>query len=123
MKFLLDVHVSTAIARALAERGHDVARAALSYATASDLELLAIAAHELRIVVTQDRDFSDLIYAFSGPIPPAVIYLRCEPEDQSEMIERILTLLDSPTVQDHMTVLRRSSTRSRPLPKASNENG
>ena len=85
MRFLLDVHINTTLARLLTSNGHDVLRAALKHKRWSDEHLLALAAAEERIVVSQDSDFSELIYAFGKPAPPAVFYIRCEPEQQLDM--------------------------------------
>ncbi|HEX9965005.1 MAG TPA: DUF5615 family PIN-like protein [Allosphingosinicella sp.] len=69
MRFLLDVHIANAIARALEAEGHDVVRAAVAHATWSDPDLLTLAVREDRIIVTEDSDFSDLIYAVGMPRP------------------------------------------------------
>ena len=78
---------------------------------------------EQRIIVTEDSDFSDLVYAFLNPAPPAIIYMRCEPEEQLEMNMRVIEILDSPRLDRHMVVIRRTGTRYRPLPEKSNDHG
>ena len=122
MRFLLDVHIAKAIANALEAEGHDVVRAALDCATWSDADLLALAVREERIIVTEDSDFSDLIYAFGMPPPPAVIYIRCEPEMQPAMAGRVIDTLASGRLDRHMAVIRPSSSRYRPLPRESDSN-
>jgi len=116
LRFLLDVHIAASIARALEAEGHDVVRAAADHATWSDTELLALAVQEERIIVTQDSDFSDLIYAWGMPPPPAIIYIRCEPEAQPAMAGRVIETLASGRLDRHMAVIRPSSSRYRPLP-------
>ena len=122
MRFLLDVHIAKSIATALEAEGHDVVRAALDYATWSDADLLALAVRDERIIVTQDSDFSDLIYAFGMPPPPAIIYIRCEPESQPSMAGRVIDTLASNRLNRHMAVIRPSSSRYRPLPPESDPN-
>jgi uncharacterized protein with PIN domain len=61
LRFLLDVHIGMAIARALEAQGYQVFRAALAHATWTDEELLALAVREDLVIVTQDSDFSDLV--------------------------------------------------------------
>lgn len=119
MRFLLDVHIATAIARALEANGHDIVRAALNHATWTDPDLLALAVRENRIIITQDSDFSDLIYAHGMPPPPGIIYIRCKPEAQAAMTARILDTLASGRLDRHMAVIRPSSSRYRPLPEES----
>lgn len=63
MRLLLDEHFSPEIARRLRDRGHDViaARERTGGLGASDRDLLAIATHEQRAVVTENvADFVEL---------------------------------------------------------------
>ena len=116
MKFLLDVHVAASMGRALADRGHDVLRASEAHADWSDAQLLRLAADEDRIIITEDRDFSNLIYRDKALLPPAVLYLRCGPAEQPAMVERVLLVVANTTIRGHMVVIRRTSIRHRPLP-------
>lgn len=116
MRFLLDVHIANTIAQALESEGHDVLRAALHHASWSDSSLLALAVEDERIIITEDSDFSDLIYALGMSSPLAIIYIRCEPEVQPVMAARVLDTLASGRLDRHMAVIRASSTRYRPLP-------
>ena len=122
MRFLLDVHIGTSFAHALAGRGHDVIRAALAFPTWHDEDLLALAVAEQQIIITQDSDFTDLIYAYGKAAPPAILYLRCEPEELQAMVSRVLDTLDSARFYGHMTVIRRADTRYRPFPGKSETN-
>jgi predicted nuclease of predicted toxin-antitoxin system len=122
LRFLLDVHIANAIARALESEGHDVLRAALHHADSTDAALLALAVRDERIIITEDSDFSDLIYAFAMSAPPAIIYIRCEPEVQPAMAGRVLDTLASNRLNGHIAVIRASSTRYRPLPGKSGSN-
>ena len=76
MKFLLDESAEYRIAAFLSSAGHDVTAIAHDYPPAlSDSEVLQIAYSEGRILITNDRDFGELI--FSKHLPHAgVIYLR-----------------------------------------------
>jgi len=46
---------------------------------ANDLEVLALARGQGRVLVTFDADFGDLIYQHGAAAPVAVIYLRMHP--------------------------------------------
>lgn len=122
MRFLLDVHVGLSLARALSAEGHDVVHAGISYPEWTDSALLDLAVREERVLVTEDRDFSDLIFAHGAKAPPAIIYIRCEPTDQQEMIPRVIALLDFEPVLNNMIVLRPASTRYRPFPGKTRHN-
>ena len=76
MRFLLDENTEFRIARFLQAEGHDVTAIAHDYPHAlADTEVLRIAEIEQRILITNDRDFGELI--FMNRLPHAgVIYLR-----------------------------------------------
>jgi predicted nuclease of predicted toxin-antitoxin system len=122
LKFLLDVHIGMAIARALEAQGYHVLRAALAHATWTDEDLLALAVREELVIVTEDSDFSDLVYAQGAPPPPAIVYIRCEPAAQPNMVDRIVETLASGRLEGHMAVIRPASSRYRPLPEVSSSN-
>ncbi len=70
MKFLLDVCVASRILhRTLTDLGHDVRSARDGYANASDEALLAVAHHEDRVLVTEDKDFGELVFLRGLPHP------------------------------------------------------
>ena len=116
MKFLLDVHMNVTLARVLNETGHDVLRAALEHRRWTDERLLALAVDEERIIISQDSDFSELIYGYGRPAPPAVLYLRCEPEQQVQMNTRVFEVLATERFHGHMVVLEPDNLRFRLLP-------
>lgn len=63
MKFLLDESAEFRLAAYLKHLGHDVTAIAHDYPHAlPDPEVLAIARREQRILVTNDRDFGELIF-------------------------------------------------------------
>ncbi|MCL4489624.1 MAG: DUF5615 family PIN-like protein [Chloroflexi bacterium] len=63
MKFLLDESADLPLAMFLRESGHDVTAIAHDYPQAlKDREVLAIAYREQRILLTNDRDFGELIF-------------------------------------------------------------
>lgn len=123
MRFLLDVHIPTTIARALAEKGYDVVRALDAHADWSDARLLDLAVDDDRMLVTQDRDFSDLVFNKGKAPPPAILYLRFEPQDLPGAADRLLFVLANTSVKDHMAVIRSSSLRLRPLPPPGSNHG
>ncbi|MYA88265.1 MAG: toxin-antitoxin system, toxin component, PIN family protein [Boseongicola sp. SB0662_bin_57] len=70
MKFLLDVCVASRILHdTLAKLGHDVLSARDELADASDKTLLDVAYREGRVLVTEDKDFGELVFALRLPHP------------------------------------------------------
>lgn len=63
MKFLLDAcAASRALQEALTALGHDVRAARGEHARVSDEALLALAHEERRVLVTEDKDFGELVF-------------------------------------------------------------
>ena len=78
MRFLLDQSALRRLAAFLRSQGHDVTVIAQDYPHGlPDAEVLAIARREGRILITNDRDFGDLIFN-QGYRHAGVIYLRLE---------------------------------------------
>jgi predicted nuclease of predicted toxin-antitoxin system len=76
MKFLLDQSTDARLITFLAELGHDATRIGADYPGGiSDEHVLAIARDERRILITDDRDFGELVIR-SGLPHAGVIYLR-----------------------------------------------
>lgn len=94
MRFLLDESAEFRIAAFLKGEGHDVTTIAHDYAgSLTDQEVLTIASSEQRILITNDRDFGELIFrrklAHAG-----VIYFRLPlsstVDDKIDWLKRLL---------------------------------
>jgi predicted nuclease of predicted toxin-antitoxin system len=76
MRFLLDESAELRIAPALRSDGHDVTTIVHDHrASLSDREVLRIAHAERRILITNDRDFGELVFAEQLP-HAGIIYFR-----------------------------------------------
>jgi predicted nuclease of predicted toxin-antitoxin system len=63
MRFLLDESADQRLIAFLTERGHDATAVALHYPNAlPDRQVLALARRERRVLITNDRDFGELIF-------------------------------------------------------------
>lgn len=63
MKFLLDESADFRLGQHLSEQGHDVTSISREYPQAlRDEEVLSIALAEMRVLITRDRDFGELIF-------------------------------------------------------------
>ena len=116
---LCDANVGSTIAAAIADAGHDVVRAVDRLPHAADDAILAFAVSDERVLVTCDHDFGDLIFFRRHLPPPAVIFIRFEPEDVRDIVPRLLPLLDFDALRDHMTVMDDLLVRRRPFPARS----
>jgi predicted nuclease of predicted toxin-antitoxin system len=105
--------------RALRETGHDVLSVLEHSPAASDTAVLALAAQDNRILLTEDNDFGGLIFANAAKAGvTSVVLLRIANERQALKVER---LLHSVSVQgEHLlgryTVIDETRIRSRRLP-------
>jgi predicted nuclease of predicted toxin-antitoxin system len=78
LKFLVDASCDARIATHLNSNGHDATRVGTDYqADLPDTEVLAIAARDGRIRITEDRDFGELVFRLRHR-HAGVIFLRLE---------------------------------------------
>ena len=76
MKFIIDQSADARIVAWLTDRGHNAIRIGRDYPPGlPDEEVLAIASRERRILITDDRDFGELVFRHLRP-HSGVIYLR-----------------------------------------------
>lgn len=89
MRLLADLHIAPRTVQILCQLGHDVARVSdLAPPTLPDADIVSLAIHERRVVLTQDLDFSRLV-ALSGAREPSLISLRLS----SSQIEHVNSIL------------------------------
>jgi predicted nuclease of predicted toxin-antitoxin system len=76
MKFLLDQSTDARLVTHLKHLGHDVTRIGSHYPPGlPDQEVLALAKQKQRILITDDRDFGELVFRLHLP-HAGVIFLR-----------------------------------------------
>ena len=93
MKFLLDVcTLSRALRTLLTELGHDVISVLEHNPRASDEVLLALAIREERVLVTEDKDFGELVFVRRLPHPCIIRFVDMRVEEKvvamRELLER-----------------------------------
>lgn len=75
MRFLADESCDFAIVRRLREDGYDVVAVAEIAPRAEDNRVVDLAVRDRRILLTEDKDFGQLLYAH-GQAAPGIIFLR-----------------------------------------------
>lgn len=93
MKFLLDESAELRLSSLLRREGHDVKAVARDYPHGlPDDDVLALAREERRVLITNDRDFGELVFrhrvAHSG-----VIFFRMHNQATTTKLARMQTLL------------------------------
>ena len=75
MRFLADESCDFAVVRTLRAAGHDVLAVAEVARGGRDLEVIRLARDEERVLLTEDKDFGQLVYA-AGHAGTGVVFLR-----------------------------------------------
>ena len=92
IRFLADECCDALIAKALLGEGYDVSGIADSATGIQDEEVIALALRENRILLTEDKDFGQLVYAH-GCQALGVIFLRYHFPDRQEIAGRVVQLV------------------------------
>lgn len=99
MYFLADESCDFAVVRALRAAGHDVKAVAEVALGATDDVVLEIASREQRMLLTEDKDFGQLIFA-AGTSTSGVIFIRYPTTARSLLPQIIVDLVN--TEQDRL---------------------
>ena len=115
MRFLLDESADTRLGNYLADLGHDVTSVAGHHSQSlRDPEVLAIANREGRILITNDRDFGELVFPHHQPHTGVILFrlrttaLVTKVERLSYILSRYANQLDQfLVVTEHRVRVRR----------------
>lgn len=94
MKFLADECCERGLVVALRKAGYDVLHVVESKPGATDDDVLALAFDERRILLTEDKDFGELVYRLKKPTH-GIILIRIGVKNRSLKWPRIKKLLDA----------------------------
>ena len=92
MRFLADESCDFAVVRVLRGAGHDVAAVCELSRGATDDVVIEIAVRENRILLTEDKDFGQLVHAQAAN-PPGVIFIRFPGNARQALTEAIMQLV------------------------------
>lgn len=93
MRFIVDESTGAAVVRHLRAAGHDVLAVADRMPQAHDPDILAAAAREGRVLVTNDKDFGELIFRGGQP-HRGVLLLRLQDESSANRVRVVQTVLE-----------------------------
>ncbi|MCK1336282.1 DUF5615 family PIN-like protein [Bradyrhizobium sp. 38] len=93
MLWLADECVTVSLVRELRGAGHDVLYIAEFAASLSDVDVIALASQEGRLLLTADKDFGELVFR-RGHAVPGLILLRIGPENGPLVKARLLEAID-----------------------------
>jgi predicted nuclease of predicted toxin-antitoxin system len=92
VKFLVDECCDVALVDALRSDGYDVFSVAETMRGALDSEILARAYSEQRILLTEDKDFGELVYR-QQLATYGIILLRFDPNEDEQKLDRLQAIL------------------------------
>lgn len=116
MKFLADENIERAVVKALRKSGHDVAYVAEDGGSSPDDEVLERARREHRILLTNDKDFGELVF-LQRRLTTGVLLLRLEEERarvKAQTVDRAVRRLGR-RLRGRFTVVGDERVRSRKL--------
>jgi len=115
MQFMVDESTGTAVVEYLRSAGHDVLAVAETMPQAEDLDILARAHGEERILVTNDKDFGELVFR-SRQAHHGVVLLRVHDESSANRVRVVKAVLDehADRLVGHFTVATEGGVRIRP---------
>jgi len=114
IQFVVDESTGTAVAEYLRSSGHDVLVVAETMPQADDAAILARATAEGRIVITNDKDFGELVFR-NGQAHQGILLLRLRDESAANRVQVVKSVLDgyANRLADHFVVATESSVRVR----------
>lgn len=92
VKFLTDVGVGKKVEGWLAENGYDVEAIRDLDPRMSDQEILSIAIQDIRLVITMDKDFGEMVY-HAGQQHTGVLLLRLEEASGEEKMRVVAEIV------------------------------
>lgn len=98
MRFLVDECTGPAVARWLRSQSHDVFSVYEDARGMPDEDVLALAYADSRILITNDKDFGEMVFRERKP-HRGVIFLRLQDELAASKIDALRKLLASYSVQ------------------------
>jgi len=116
LKFLADECCDTEIVSSLRENGHDVIYVLERKPGVSDDEVLLEAFNEERILLTEDKDFGELVYRLKKP-SRGIVLIRMDVKERHMKWLRLKKLIENydERLPGHFVVIDSEKFRFRPL--------
>jgi predicted nuclease of predicted toxin-antitoxin system len=92
VRFLADESCDFAVVRALRTAGHDVYAIAELLPGLDDVAVMGLALRERRVLLTEDKDFGQLVYANAEP-SDGVIFIRYPADTRKTLPNAVVSLI------------------------------
>ena len=115
MRFIVDESTGTAVVGYLRTVGYDVLAVAETMPQADDRDILVRAVSEGRILVTNDKDFGELVFR-NGRGHHGVVLFRLHNESSANRVRVMRAVIEQyvDRLADHFTVATEAGVRIRP---------
>ncbi len=116
MRWLVDECVDAALVELLRRSGHDVVYVIEIAPRATDLDVMSRAAQDQRLLLTEDKDFGDLVFRHARPVA-GIVLMRIGPGQRQRKAERLMAAIErfGDTLFGRYVVIEEARFRSRPL--------
>ncbi len=116
MRWLADECVAAALVASLRMNGHDVLYVAEGARGLRDADVIALAFRESRLLLTEDKDFGELVFRRKHPVSGLVL-MRIDPTQSETKLLRLMAAVDryGDVLLERYTVVEERRLRSRLL--------
>ena len=116
MRGLIDECVDAVLVADLRGAGHDVIYMSDAEPRATDVDVMRRAQRDNRLLLTEDKDFGDLVFRQAMPVP-GIVLLRIDPTRRSIKRVRLQAAVErfGDALLGRYTVIEDARFRSRPL--------
>ena len=94
MKFLADESCDFVVVRGLRQAGCDVLAVCELAPSIADMEVIQLAGKEKRVLITEDKDFGQIFYSFTGK-EHTVILIRYPNNIRKQLAPDVISLIKS----------------------------
>lgn len=114
MRFIVDESTGFSVARYLRDEGHDVLSVAEDMPQAYDDDILARAVEDNRILLTNDKDFGDLVFR-RGRQHRGIVLFRLQDDSAGNRVRMMRLVLEqhAAQLQNHFVVVTDNGIRIR----------
>ena len=94
MRWVVDESVARHIVEELRGNGHDVAFVSDLFQSAIDADILDYAVRENRLLLTEDTDFGELLFAQGRGVAPGVVLIRLHSRPKNQKWSRVRSAIE-----------------------------
>jgi predicted nuclease of predicted toxin-antitoxin system len=116
VRLLADENQHPHVVAQLRANGYDVEWVRDTSPGAQDAQILLRADIETLTLITDDRDFGDLIFNKGYPAPYAILYNRLNRAHPDQVAVRLLALLKAGAMAGHIITITKDGERMKPFP-------